>query len=122
MQQENSGQEIPTWPQGATAAVQDWFVISGTFKERQLHECVSDLQEYTESVIGYISRYIDDVTVVKTIERSANQKGRSTGKSGSLFTAGGPQCCVGNERYYSEEEPVPESETVCKQTEQPQHE
>ncbi len=37
------------------------------FKEAAIYNNHTDLQEYTETVTAYIKKYIDDVTVTKTI-------------------------------------------------------
>ncbi len=44
------------------------------FKKAATYNNNTDLQEYTETVTAYIKKYIDDVTVTKTITTRANQK------------------------------------------------
>lgn len=44
------------------------------FREAATYNNITDFQEYSVSVIDYINTYIDDVTMVKTIKKQANQK------------------------------------------------
>ncbi|KAI2643798.1 hypothetical protein H4Q32_029977 [Labeo rohita] len=48
----------------------DW----NMFREAATYNNHTDLHEYTETVTAYIKKYIDDVTVTKTITTRANQK------------------------------------------------
>ena len=81
--------EVRMWPQEATPALQDCFETTqwGIFREAATHGNVTDLQEYTESVIGYINKCTDDVTVAKTIKTRANRKPWLTGEVCSLLRA-----------------------------------
>ncbi|KAM3843222.1 nuclear pore complex protein Nup107 [Diretmus argenteus] len=74
------------WPQEAIPSLQDCFEWE-TFKEAATTDGIIDLQEYTESVIGYINKCIDDVTIVKTIRKHGNQKPWLTGEACSLLRA-----------------------------------
>ncbi len=60
----------------ATSTLQDCFQDTdwNMFKEAATYHDHTDLQEYTETVIAYIKKCIDDVTVTKTITTRANQK------------------------------------------------
>ncbi|KAK1801766.1 hypothetical protein P4O66_022396 [Electrophorus voltai] len=68
--------QVRTWPAGAISPLQDcgeqmtWI----TFKEAATDGGTVNLEEYTASVTGYISKGIDDVTVSKTIITRPNQK------------------------------------------------
>lgn len=48
------------------------------FREAATSDNIIDVQEYTESVIGYINKCMDD-TIIKTIKGQANQKPWLTG-------------------------------------------
>ncbi|KAK1801679.1 hypothetical protein P4O66_022318, partial [Electrophorus voltai] len=68
--------QVRTWPAGAISALQDCFEQTTwiTFKEAASDSGTVNLEEYTASVTGYISKCIDDVTVSKTITTHPNQK------------------------------------------------
>ncbi len=68
--------QITVWPENATSALQDCFqdIDWNMFKEAAPYNNHTDRQEYTETVTAYIKKYIDDVTVTKTITTPANQK------------------------------------------------
>ncbi|KAK1804667.1 hypothetical protein P4O66_020056, partial [Electrophorus voltai] len=68
--------QVRTWPAGAMSALQDCFEQTTwiTFKEAVTDGGIVNLEEYTASVTGYISKCIDDVTVSKTITTRPNQK------------------------------------------------
>ncbi|KAI4896149.1 hypothetical protein NFI96_004230 [Prochilodus magdalenae] len=59
--------QVKTWPPGAVSALQDCFEHTDwkIFKEAATSGDSINLEEYTESVTGYISKCIDDVTVSK---------------------------------------------------------
>ncbi|KAK1785724.1 hypothetical protein P4O66_019073, partial [Electrophorus voltai] len=67
--------QVRTWPAGAIYALQDCFEQTTwiTFKEAATDSDTVNLEDYTESVTGYISKCID-VTVSKTITTRPNQK------------------------------------------------
>lgn len=79
--------EIRRWPQEATSAIQDCFETTqcDIIREAATQGGITDLREYTESVIGYVNKSIDDVTGVKPIKRRANQKPWLTGEVCSLL-------------------------------------
>ncbi|KAK0141960.1 RNA-directed DNA polymerase from mobile element jockey [Merluccius polli] len=95
--------EIRKWPQEAITALQDCFESTqwDIFREAATYENAIDLQEYTESVIGYINKCIDDVTVVKTIKRRANQKPWLTEEVCSLLRARNAAFKAGDTAAYS---------------------
>ncbi|KAK1789495.1 hypothetical protein P4O66_015415 [Electrophorus voltai] len=68
--------QVRTWPAGAISALQDCFEQTTwiTFKEAATDGGTVNLEEYTASVTGYISKCIGDVTVSKTITTRPNQK------------------------------------------------
>ncbi|KAK1804805.1 hypothetical protein P4O66_003647 [Electrophorus voltai] len=68
--------QVRTWPAGAISALQDCFEQKTwiTFKEAATDGGTVNLEEYTASVTGYISKCIDDVIVSKTITTRPNQK------------------------------------------------
>ncbi|KAK0136949.1 hypothetical protein N1851_026882 [Merluccius polli] len=63
--------QVRVWPAGAMEALQDCFEHTdwGMFKT-----AAEDIQEYAESVSGYIQKYMEDVSVVKNITTRANEK------------------------------------------------
>ncbi|KAI4889627.1 hypothetical protein NFI96_027771 [Prochilodus magdalenae] len=65
-----------TWPPGAVSALQDCFEHTDweMFKEAATSADSINLGKYTESVTGYISKCIDDVTVSKVSTTHPNQK------------------------------------------------
>ncbi|KAK1794767.1 hypothetical protein P4O66_009973, partial [Electrophorus voltai] len=60
--------QVRTWPEGAISALQD------CFEQTTWITFTVNLEEYTASVTGYISKCIDDVTVSKNITTRPNQK------------------------------------------------
>ncbi|KAK1784517.1 hypothetical protein P4O66_023112 [Electrophorus voltai] len=68
--------QVRTWPAGTISALQDCFEQTTwiTLKEAATDSDTVNLEEYTTSVTGYISKCIDDVTVSKTIITRPNQK------------------------------------------------
>ncbi|KAK1804795.1 hypothetical protein P4O66_003640 [Electrophorus voltai] len=68
--------QVRTWPAGAISALQDCFEQKTwiAFKEAATDGGTVNLEEYSASVTGYISKCIDDVTVSKTITTRPNQK------------------------------------------------
>ena len=79
--------EVTVWPQEAIPALQDCFDSTewSIFSEAATYDNVTNLDEYTESVIGYINKCTDDVTEVRTIRRRANQKPWLTGEVRALL-------------------------------------
>ena len=73
--------QVRVWPEGASSALQDCFDTTDweMFKQAATHNNLTDIQEYTDTVISYISKCIDDVTHTKTIIIRANQKPWLTG-------------------------------------------
>ncbi|KAK1803223.1 hypothetical protein P4O66_021227 [Electrophorus voltai] len=87
-------------PAGAISALQDCFeqMTWITFKEAATDSDTVNLEEYTASVIGYISKCIDDVTISNTIITCPNQKPWMTAEVrmllrtlDSAFKAGGKE-------------------------------
>ncbi|KAK0143163.1 hypothetical protein N1851_018714 [Merluccius polli] len=74
--------KVRMWPQEATEALQDCFDTThwDIFREAATQDGKTDLQEYTDSVISYINKCIEDVAEVRTIKRRANQKPWLTGE------------------------------------------
>ena len=70
------------WPQNALPALQDCFECTqwSIFREAATSEDLIDLQEYTEAVMGFISKCVDDVTEVKTVRTRATNKPWLTGE------------------------------------------
>ncbi|XP_049340016.1 uncharacterized protein LOC125804732 [Astyanax mexicanus] len=68
--------QVTTWPPGAISALQDCFEHTDwdMFREAATSYDSINLEEYTDSVTGYISKFIEDVTVSKTITTRPNQK------------------------------------------------
>ncbi|XP_076849711.1 uncharacterized protein LOC143497938 [Brachyhypopomus gauderio] len=68
--------QVRTWPAGAVSALQDCFerTVWDMFREAATEGDTVNLEEYTASVTGYISKCIDDVTVSRTITIHPNQK------------------------------------------------
>lgn len=58
---------------------------NGTFLEKQQHMTISLTCRNTLSVIDYINKCVDDVTVVKTVRRQPNHKPWLTGEVHSLL-------------------------------------
>lgn len=64
--------QVKTWPAGAISALQDcidWHM----FREAATTGGTTGLEEYTASVTGYISKYIDDITVTELITTHPQQ-------------------------------------------------
>lgn len=68
--------DIRVWPQEAVPALQGCFGCTqwSIFKDAASSGDYIDLQEYTEAVMGFITKLIDDVTVVKTVRMRATNK------------------------------------------------
>ncbi|KAF7667660.1 hypothetical protein LDENG_00052230 [Lucifuga dentata] len=81
--------EVRTWSQGATSTLQDCYENKDwtVFKEAATDSGSVDLEEYTSSVTGYISKCTDDVTTSKTIITRANQKPWFTAEVQTLVKA-----------------------------------
>ncbi|KAK3517023.1 hypothetical protein QTP70_030436, partial [Hemibagrus guttatus] len=77
---------VKTWPEGAISALQDCFECTDwdMFREAATNTNTTDLKEYTSSMISYISKCIDDVTISKSITTS-NQKLWMTAKVHALL-------------------------------------
>lgn len=73
---------IRVWPDGSSEALQDCFSSTdwSMFREAATYNNCVDIQEYTETVLAYIRKCTDDVTVTKTISIRANQKPWMTGE------------------------------------------
>lgn len=95
--------EIRVWPQAAISVLQDCFEDTqwDIFREAATREGNIDLHEYTESVSGYITKCIDDVTAVKVIRKRANQKPWLTGEVHSLLMARNAAFKSGDKAVYS---------------------
>ncbi|XP_062394808.1 ribonuclease inhibitor-like isoform X2 [Sardina pilchardus] len=67
---------VTVWPTDAASVLQDCFQCTDwqVFREAATNEGEVDLEEYTSSVLGYISKCTDDVTTTKTITCYPNQK------------------------------------------------
>lgn len=68
--------QIRAWPEGSTAALQDCFECTdwSVFREAATTNQDVNLTEYTDSVTGYITKCMEDVTVTKDITVRANEK------------------------------------------------
>ncbi|KAK3511590.1 hypothetical protein QTP70_011216 [Hemibagrus guttatus] len=68
--------QVKTWPAGAISALQDCFECTAwnLFREAATNGDSINLEEYTTSVICYIGKCIDEMTVSKTITTRSNQK------------------------------------------------
>ncbi|KAK0139823.1 hypothetical protein N1851_023265 [Merluccius polli] len=75
------------WPQDALPALQDCFDCTqwSIFREAATSGDFIDLQEYTEAVVGFISKCVDDVTEVKMVKTRAIRKPWLTGEVCSLL-------------------------------------
>ena len=75
------------WPQDALPALQDCFDCTqwSIFREAATSGDFIDLQEYTEAVVGFISKCVDDVTQVETVKTHATRKQWLTGEVCSLL-------------------------------------
>nr|XP_055074620.1 uncharacterized protein LOC129454148 [Misgurnus anguillicaudatus] len=80
---------IRVWPEGAVAALQDCFECTDwdMFKEAASYDQQTCLDEYTDSVTGYIEKCIEDVTVLRTVTTRANQKPWLTAETRALLRA-----------------------------------
>lgn len=74
--------EVRVWLQEAIPTLQDRFESTQReiFQEATTCDSSTDLEEYTDSVIVYINKSIEDVTIVKTIKKHANHKPWLTGE------------------------------------------
>ena len=81
--------QVKTWPAGAISALQDCFECTDwhMFREAATTDGFIDLEEYTASVTGYISKCTDDVTVTKSITTRSNQKPWMTAEVRALLRA-----------------------------------
>ena len=81
--------QLKAWPDGAISALQDCFECTDwqMFREAATTNGSTDLEEYTESVTGFISKCIDDDTVIKTITMRSNQKPRIIAEVHALLRA-----------------------------------
>ena len=67
---------ITVWPDEAVPMLQDCFQTTDwqMFREAAAESGDVNLEEYTSSVLGYIKKCVEDVTISKTITIPANQK------------------------------------------------
>ncbi|XP_014879206.1 uncharacterized protein LOC106940864 [Poecilia latipinna] len=67
---------VTVWPRDAAFVLQDCYQCTDwqVFREATTHEGKVDLEEYTFSVLGFISKCADDVTTTKTVTCYPNQK------------------------------------------------
>lgn len=79
--------QVRVWPDGSSEALQDCFSTTdwNMFREAATHNNSTDIQEYSDTVSAYITKCIDDVTVLKTITIRANQKPWLTGEVHKLL-------------------------------------
>lgn len=79
--------EIRVWPQEAFSSLQGCFECTqwNIFKEAATSEDCINLEEYTETVLGFISKCIDDVTIIKTVKLRSTDKSWLTSKVRSLL-------------------------------------
>ncbi|KAK3542695.1 hypothetical protein QTP86_034727, partial [Hemibagrus guttatus] len=79
--------QVKTWLEGAISALQDCFECTdwNMFREAATNGDTTDLEEYMSSVISYISKCIDDVTISKSITTRSNQKPWMTAKVCALL-------------------------------------
>ena len=84
-----ANKQMKTRPAEAISALQDCFECTDwqMFREAATANCATDLEEYTASVTGFISKCIDDVTVIKTITTRSNQKPWMTAEVPALLRA-----------------------------------
>ena len=84
-----ANKQMKTRPAEAISALQDCFKCTDwqMFREAATANCATDLEEYTASVTGFISKCIDDVTVIKTITTRSNQKPWMTAEVPALLRA-----------------------------------
>ena len=77
------------WPEGSVEALKDYFNTTDweVFKQAASHNSTTDLHEYTNTVTAYITKCIDDVSVLKTVTVRANQKPWLTGEVYRLLKA-----------------------------------
>lgn len=76
----SSVKQMRTWPEGAVSALKDSFECTewNAFREAATVNRHRNLGEYTESVLGFISKCVEDVYVIENITTSANKKLRLT--------------------------------------------
>lgn len=69
---------ITVWPTEAVSMLQDCFETTEwqMFKEAATEGDTVNLEQYTKSVLGYIDKCVEDVTIIKTIAIPPNQKQR----------------------------------------------
>lgn len=79
--------DIRVWPQEAIPSLQGCFECTqwSIFKEAATSGDCVNLEEYTETVLGFISKCIDDVTVTKTVKLRSTDKPWFTSKFRSLL-------------------------------------
>ena len=67
---------VTVWPRDAASVLQDCFQRTDwqVFREAATCEGEVDLEEYTSSVLGFISKCADDVTTTRTVTCYPNQK------------------------------------------------
>ena len=84
-----ANRQVKTWPEGAISALQDCFECTDwqMFREAATTNSSTDLEDYTASVTGFISKRIDDVTVIKSITTCSNQKPWMTAEVCALLRA-----------------------------------
>ena len=61
--------------------------VWGIFREAAAYSGSANMEEYTASLISYISKWTDDVTVSKTITKHTNQKPWMTAEVHMLLKA-----------------------------------
>ena len=91
--------QVRVWPEGSSETLQDCFNTTDwkVFKQAVTYNNNTDLQEYADTVTGYISKCIEDVTVLKTITVRANQKPWLTGEVYRLLKARNAAFSAGDE-------------------------
>ncbi len=67
---------VTVWPSDAAFVLQDCFQCTDwqVFKDAAMCEGEVDLEEYTSSVLGFISKCADDVAITRTVTCFPNQK------------------------------------------------
>jgi len=58
--------QVRVWPEGASSALQDCFNTTDwdMFKQAVTYNHQIDIQEYSDTVTAYISKYIDDTNII----------------------------------------------------------
>ena len=79
--------DLRVWPQEAFPSLQGCFECTqwSIFKEAATSGDCIDLEEYTETVLAFINKCIDDVTVMKTVKLRPTDKSWLTGEVRSLL-------------------------------------